>query len=51
MHHSKSVKTFNLATNLSDFSQEASAGVRQRLRLHTNLFDQEAPERSKIIRF
>jgi hypothetical protein len=40
MQHSKSVKTFNLATNLNDYSQEASAGIQQRMRLQTNLFDQ-----------
>jgi hypothetical protein len=40
MHHSKSVKTFNLVTSLNDYSQQASAGVYQRMRLETNLFDQ-----------
>lgn len=42
MQHSKSVRTFNLATSLNDYSQEASAGIEQRLRLQTNLFDQES---------
>jgi hypothetical protein len=51
MKQSKSVKTFNLATSLSDYSQEASEGVHQRLRVQTNLFDQEAPERIKAIQF
>ncbi len=40
MKHSKSVKTFNLATNLNDYSQEASIGIQQQIRVNANLFDQ-----------
>lgn len=43
MQHSKSVKTFNLVTSLNEYSPEATVGIQQRMRLQTNLFDQEVP--------